>query len=107
MNNRSNFELEQIKKFVVNYGIRDITIETAQRHKASAMDSYGMYYQNHDYVSFDIERFNMYKMSVPEQSLDKIVNIVNEFEELMRDPETAKLLMEARFINRLKYGSKI
>jgi hypothetical protein len=31
-----------------------------------------------------------------------MLDSLNEIRELMRDPETAKLLMEARFINRLK-----
>lgn len=102
MNNRSAHDLELLKKFVANYNIRDITIEQAQR--AEAFDHYAMGYSSINEYMFHIETINMYKMSVPEQSLDKIVNIVNEFEELMRDPETAELLMEARFINRLKKG---
>jgi hypothetical protein len=39
---------------------------------------------------------------IPEDSLEAIADTLCEFRDLMRDPETAKLLMEARFINRLK-----
>jgi hypothetical protein len=39
---------------------------------------------------------------IPEDSLTEIADTLCEFRDLMRDPETAKLLMEARFINRLK-----
>jgi hypothetical protein len=39
---------------------------------------------------------------IPEDSLVTIADTLCEFNDLMRDPETARLLMEARFINRLK-----
>ena len=39
---------------------------------------------------------------IPEHEFTRMANTLCEFNDLMRDPETAKLLMEARFINRLK-----
>lgn len=39
---------------------------------------------------------------IPEHEFTRIANTLCEFNDLMRDPETARLLMEARFINRLK-----
>lgn len=98
--------MEQLKKFVYNYNIQDITIDPQRMRKAKALDVYSTYSikDYYDITEYDV---NMYKMSIPEDSFDKIVNTVAEFEQLMQDPETAKLLMEARFIYRLKHGSKI
>jgi len=42
------------------------------------------------------------KMEIPQQEFTAMAETLCEFKDLMRDPETAKLLMEARFINRLK-----
>lgn len=102
MNTRSPYEMEQLKKFIDNYGVRDITIEAAKYYKTNPSDTYA--FSANDYAQFDTHYVNMYKMSIPEDKLDKIASIVTEFDDLMRDPETAKLLMEARFINRLKRG---
>ena len=106
MSNRSKYEMEQLKKFVYDHGIQDITIDSVRMRKAKALDIYSQY-SIKDYYDISEYDVNMYKMSIPEDQLDRIVNTVTEFEELMRDPETAKLLMEARFIYRLKHGSKI
>ena len=99
---RSPYEMEQLKRFVEKYGVRDITIEPAQYYKTNPMDSYA--FSANDYAQFETHYVNMYKMSIPEDRLDRIASIVLEFDDLMQDPETAKLLMEARFINRLKRG---
>lgn len=93
--------MNDLKKFIENYNIRDIKITPQQMYKVNPTDQYAMMY---DYVRHEVEQVNYYEMSMPESKLDKIAHIVNEFEELMQDPETAKLLMEARFINRLKRG---
>jgi hypothetical protein len=102
---RSSYELERLKKFVLNYRIDDFKVE--QQRQAETFDHYAMGFSSINEYTFNTQIINVCKMSMPEQSLDRIVNIVTEYEELMKDPETAKLLMEARFINRLKYGSKI
>lgn len=99
---RSDDEMKNLKKFVADYGIKDIKILTEERYKFNPPDSYAFTAQ--EYLHYQTELINFYNLSIPENSLDKLVNIITEFEELMRDPESAKLLMEARFINRLKRG---
>lgn len=101
----SQHEAETLKNFIINYNIRDITSEPVQTRYAQPI-KWSDYTYNSD-MYFHTEQINMFKMTMPEDTLKKIVSVVTEFDELMRDPETAKLLMEARFINRLKYGSKI
>jgi hypothetical protein len=102
MSIRSPYEMEQLKKFVERYGVRDIKVEPAQYYKVNPLDTYA--FSANDFAQFETHYVNMYKMSIPEDKLDRIANIVTEFDDLMQDPETAKLLMEARFINRLKRG---
>lgn len=41
-------------------------------------------------------------IEIEENNFQAMADKISEFDNLMRDPETAKLLMEARFINRLK-----
>jgi hypothetical protein len=56
----------------------------------------------------DVERFYedeeipMVTAELPVQELTAMADALCEMKDLMRDPETARLLMEARFINRLK-----
>jgi len=58
------------------------------------------YEQWQDYVQY--ESYPMLTMEISETEFEKIASKVCEFDSLLQDPETAKLLMEARFINRLK-----
>ena len=55
-----------------------------------------------DYMSFEEEIVPIIKVEIPEKEFTAMADKLCEFNDLMRDPETARLLMEARFINRLK-----
>ena len=48
------------------------------------------------------EHVPMIITEMPEKVFTAMADTLCEFKDLMRDPETARLLMEARFINRLK-----
>jgi hypothetical protein len=48
------------------------------------------------------EHVTMITAEIPEREFTAMADVLCEFRDLMRDPETARLLMEARFINRLK-----
>ncbi len=101
---RSPREIERLKRFIQANGVTEINVEPTWRYRVNP--SLGYNYSSVDYAEFTTttEQTNMYKMSIPEYDLYRIVDVVSEFDELMRDPETSKLLMEARFINRLKRG---
>ncbi len=90
---------------MMDYNVRDIKLEQQQARQARPV-KWSDYTYNPDFYFYE-EVINMYNMTMPEHALTKVASIVNEFDSLMRDPETAKLLMEARFIHRLKHGSKI
>lgn len=55
-----------------------------------------------DPVSYKHEDVQMIMVEIPEKEFAVMADALCEMKDLMRDPETAKLLMEARFINRLK-----
>lgn len=101
MATRSPYEMDRLRQFLHDYQVRDIKVETAQRYQTPG---YSFNFSNDVYPEYITEHVNMYNMTIPEDRLDKIVGVVAEFDDLMRDPETAKLLMEARFISRLKRG---
>jgi hypothetical protein len=48
------------------------------------------------------EHVPMIITEMPEREFTAMADALCEMKDLMRDPETARLLMEARFINRLK-----
>jgi len=54
------------------------------------------------YKQEEEEHVPMIITEMPEREFTTMADTLCEFKDLMRDPETAKLLMEARFINRLK-----
>jgi hypothetical protein len=55
-----------------------------------------------DPVSYKEEQVPMIITEMPERAFTAMADALCEMKDLMQDPETAKLLMEARFINRLK-----
>ena len=59
-------------------------------------------YDQYDRLSFEEEIVPMITADIPEKEFTAMADALCEMRDLMRDPETAKLLMEARFINRLK-----
>lgn len=64
--------------------------------------SYGTI-DSYDYSSYIQEEVvPTVTIEIEESSLLQMADKIAEFDDLMRDPETAQLLMEARFINRLK-----
>ena len=55
-----------------------------------------------DPVCYKHEDVQMIMAEIPEKEFAVMADALCEMKDLMRDPETAKLLMEAKFINRLK-----
>ena len=45
------------------------------------------------------------KLKMPLEQLEKLVDLAEEFDDLLHDRETRELINQARFINRLKYGT--
>jgi hypothetical protein len=98
-------EFELIKEFVHRYQIFNI-----EQKMQVIRDTPSYPYKTYPYdevmdYHFTETHMPCYKMEVSERALVQIVNKLDEFESMMNDPETAKMLHEARFIYRLKHGT--
>ena len=97
------YKEDSVRQFLMDY---KITITGSKNHRQyNIIDPYtAMDYK--DYVSDNVRMIDVKLLTaeIPEYALTEIADILCEFRDLMKDPETAKLLMEARFINRLKGG---
>jgi uncharacterized iron-regulated protein len=95
----TNYDTRQL---VDRYRIKLTDRKVESRYKPLDYTSYNRYAYEYlqDYVQY--ESHPVLVMEISEAEFEQIANKVCEFDDLMRDPETAQLLMEARFINRLK-----
>lgn len=95
----TNYDTRQL---VDRYGIKVTDRKVMNRYNPVDYTSYNRYASEYlqDYVQY--ERHPVLTMEISEVEFEQIASKVCEFDNLMRDPETAQLLMEARFINRLK-----
>lgn len=98
-------DFELIKEFVYHYQINNVEQKMQVIRDIPRHYSYNPQYDDIIDYKFTETHMPCYKMEVSERALVQIVNKLNEFESLMNDPETAKMLHEAQFIYRLKYGS--
>lgn len=98
-------EFELIKEFVHNYQISNVEQKMQVIRDMPRYYPYNPQYDNFIDYKFTETHMPSYKMEVSERALVQIVNRLNEFESLMNDPETAKMLHEAQFIYRLKHGT--
>ena len=97
--------MNNIKEFLNKYQFEDIQIEHRQKFRSP-------YYGFNGIDKSDLEYFNsvdmlvedVVKCKLPSKSLEEIAEIVIEWNDLYDNPESARLIHEARFINRLKRG---
>jgi len=75
---------------------------SVQPYSYSAMNIPPYVYDEYDRLSYEEEIVPMITTDMPEKEFTAMADALCEMRDLMRDPETAKLVMEARFINRLK-----
>lgn len=96
------YKQDSVRQVLQDYKITitDRTVE--RRHRPISYCSWTV--NDLDPYSYQIEEelIPVLKIEVQEAEFTKIADTLCEIRDLMRDPETAKLLMEAKFINRLK-----
>ena len=95
---------DKLTKLIHQYGIHDMKIDV--RRRAVMPDYYmspfnGVSPNDLHFDTFDEEIANI---KLPLDGLKKIAEIIDEWETLHRNPESARLIHEARFINRLYNG---
>lgn len=91
-------DMKRARDFVAKYNIQNIKISVK-----SVVETMPYVINYEEYLKHT--HINMYSMEVPESSFTNIIDRISELDDLMRDPESAKLIMEARFIYRLRHGS--
>lgn len=99
----STEKLEKVKDFIYDF---KINIEKVEQRPIYAYRPATYYYDHEKFLDAQIyqQTETVYKLEISERQLDEIVNIVNEWRDLTSNPQSADLLMEARFINRLQRG---
>lgn len=100
-------QTEILKNFIYNYRIDDVqrTTDINRYHGDPYPVGYNMNAKTAmDYYSYKTTMVPQFTLKIDQDKLLSIVNKVNEMDELMQDPETKRLLMEAKFIYRMKRG---
>jgi flagellar motor switch protein FliM len=100
----SHINEDRARQFVAQYRISDIKQTIKARHEYA---DYFNTYMTDPYrfePTIQYTHVKMLSMEMEEASFARIVDKMTELEELESDPETAKLLHEAKFIHRLKRG---
>ena len=96
---------EHLLDFFDKYGIHDVSVETRKQRRLPVHYNGGLNSLSADdfaYVeTLDVDIANL---KLPVDALHKIAEVVEEWDKLYKNPECAKLLHEARFINRLYTG---
>ncbi len=97
------YKKDSVTQFLMDYKIAITGTKVQKRYdlKNYAVD-YSDFMDRYIDDRVHLKEVELLTAEIPEDSLTEIADILCEFRDLMRDPETAKLLMEARFINRLK-----
>jgi len=91
--------------FISKFGITDVSIVQKDYYGTVPYNA-RFDFQKNDYEPIYIrqEKKPYIKCEIPQDRFEELADITEEWFDLMQDPECAKLLMEARFINRLKRG---
>lgn len=98
------YKQDSVRQIIEDYKIKISSQRMERRHiqpDYSAVNISNVF-DRYDSLSFEEEIVPMITVDLPEKEFTAIADALCEMKDLMRDPETAKMLMEARFINRLK-----
>lgn len=96
---------KDLSNFFDKYGIHDVITERRRQARMPVHYNGGFNRISADdfsYVeTYDIDVVNL---KLPVDALTKIATVMEEWDRLYKNPETARLIHEARFINRLHNG---
>lgn len=96
------YKQDSIRQVLMDYKITITNTKMVQRRHRPVSYS-AMNIVDYDaYMQIEEETVPILLAEIPEKEFAVMADALCEMRDLMRDPETARLLMEARFINRLK-----
>ena len=94
------YKQDSVRQILEDYKITINGSKVKRQYDATPVSSHWDQYM--DYSVIPSRDVTMITADMPEKEFTAMADALCEMRDLMRDPETAKLLMEARFINRLK-----
>jgi hypothetical protein len=94
------YKQDSVRQILEDYKITITGSKVKRQYDATPVSSHWDQYM--DYSVIPSRDVTMITADMPEKEFTAMADALCEMRDLMRDPETAKLLMEARFINRLK-----
>jgi hypothetical protein len=90
---------------MIRFNIKDVEIEQQRNIDSMPVSWYDRSYSIDQY--FTAYHVNMVKLKLPEENLKHIIELVQEYEDLLADAEAKELINQAKFIYRLKHGTKV
>ena len=95
----------KIRQAVERWGVTDLNIEEENYYDYKHYDPYTFRDYDYKYSTVQAQRRFKVKLEMPAERFERLVSLADEFDDLMHDRETKELIQQARFINRLKYGT--
>lgn len=99
---RHDNKSSEVSAFLKKHDIHDVHLELRRKYEKN--DFYN--FTEHHAIDYQMFEEEIAVLKIPYDNLMHIIDIVSEWETLCQNPETARLLYEARFINRLHNGIK-
>ena len=94
---------DSVRQVLMDYKMTITSTKMERRRKYPPVSYSAMNIHDYDtYFQTEEEIVSIINAEIPEREFAVMADALCEMRDLMRDPETARLLMEARFINRLK-----
>lgn len=95
------YKTDSVRQILSEYGITISSTKMQRRHRNMPVSYSALNIPDYNYFIQE-ETVTIINAEIPEKEFTAMADTLCEFRDLMKDPETAQLLMEARFINRLK-----
>jgi len=102
----SNIDMDQARRVIDRYRISNVKTrveaiaQTLPIHFSLGEDAAYMDYDAYIHKS----HVNMLTLDIAEPEFAKMVSTLDEWDDMMRHPEVAKLILEAKFIHKLRKG---
>jgi len=96
------YKQDSVHQVLLDYKITITGSKVKRQYDANPFTHINTSWDDPVFYKQEEEHVPMIITEMPEREFTAMADTLCEFRDLMKDPETAKLLMEARFINRLK-----
>lgn len=97
----------KVHQAIERWGVTELNYEEEYYYDYRNYDPYNFRdYDGYKYsTTVQANRRYKVKLAMPSEQFERLLTLAEEFEDLLHDRETKELINQARFINRLKYGT--